>query len=53
MKSKAYIDGVWVDRREKLDVTNPATGERIGALPDMGADETRSAINAAQKALKA
>lgn len=53
MKSEAYIDGVWLDSLEKSDVTNPATGERMGAVPDMGADETRSAINAAQEALKA
>ena len=53
MKNKAYIDGVWVGSCGTLVVTNPATGERIGTLPDMGADETRAAINAAQKALKA
>ena len=33
-----YIGGEWVDARDgaTFDVTNPATGEVIGAMPDGG-----------------
>ncbi|MBW7911898.1 MAG: NAD-dependent succinate-semialdehyde dehydrogenase [Alphaproteobacteria bacterium] len=48
----AYIDGQWVpaDSGKTIEVTNPATGEILGAVPNMGADETRRAIAAADKA---
>ncbi|CAH2599420.1 NADP(+)-dependent succinate-semialdehyde dehydrogenase [Rhodovastum atsumiense] len=48
-----YIDGKWVqaDSGKTLVVGNPATGEPIGAVPAMGAAETRRAIEAADRAL--
>jgi len=48
----AYVDGAWIDADSgaTLDVTNPATGERIGSVPRMGAAETRRAIEAANAA---
>lgn len=48
-----FIDGVWcaADSEATLDVTNPATGEKIGTVPKMGSLETRRAIEAAEKAL--
>src|SRR6185369_5693660 len=48
-------DGKWVDadNRATLDVVNPATGEKIGTVPKMGAAETRRAIEAASRALPA
>ncbi len=51
-KQQAYIAGEWVDAESKqtLDVTNPATGEILGTIPDMGKNETRQAIEAANKA---
>ncbi|WP_034295115.1 NADP-dependent succinate-semialdehyde dehydrogenase [Herbaspirillum sp. RV1423] len=51
-RQQAYIDGIWCDADNggTHDVTNPATGEKIGAIPDMGAAETRRAIEAAQTA---
>ena len=51
-KQQAYIAGEWVDAESKqtLDVTNPATGEILGTIPDMGENETRQAIEAANKA---
>jgi len=47
-----FIDGKWVaaDSGETIDVTNPATDEKIGTIPKMGAAETRRAIEAANLA---
>ena len=47
-----YIDGEWIGAgsNETIDVTNPATGEVLGTIPKMGAEETRRAIEAAQAA---
>ena len=33
-------------------VTNPATGEVLGSVPDMGAEDAKSAIFAAKNAFK-
>ena len=43
---KNYINGQWVDadNKDTIEVTNPATGELIGTVPNMGAAETRRAI---------
>ncbi|TGU70851.1 NADP-dependent succinate-semialdehyde dehydrogenase [Geomonas terrae] len=50
-----FINGAWsaADSGETIDVTNPATGEKLGTIPKMGAAETRRAIEAAQAALPA
>ena len=52
LRQQAFIAGQWVnaDSGQTLDVTNPATGEVIGAVPLMGAAETERAIAAAQQA---
>lgn len=52
---KALIGGEWVgaDSGATFAVTNPATGETLGHVPDMGVAETRRAIAAAEKALPA
>jgi succinate-semialdehyde dehydrogenase / glutarate-semialdehyde dehydrogenase len=49
---QGYIDGAWVDADggDRVDVTDPATGDVVGTIPDMGADETRRAIEAANAA---
>ena len=54
-KQQCYINGQWMDAQsgETIDVTNPATGERIGTIPKMGAAETAEAIEAARIAQKA
>jgi succinate-semialdehyde dehydrogenase/glutarate-semialdehyde dehydrogenase len=51
-RQKGLIGGVWRDARDgaTLDVTDPATGAVIGAVPDMGAEDTRAAIEAAEAA---
>ena len=52
LKTQAYINGEWCDANDGsgFDVINPATGEVIATVPDMGADETRAAIEAADAA---
>ena len=52
-RTQTLLDGTWVDAdsRETIAVTNPATGEEVGHVPKMGAEETRRAIEAAQRAL--
>src|SRR5271154_246675 len=54
-RQQCYINGKWVDAltRGTIAVDNPATGERLGTVPRMGAEETRQAIEAADKALPA
>nr|WP_231848966.1 NAD-dependent succinate-semialdehyde dehydrogenase [Paramagnetospirillum magneticum] len=52
IKSHAYVDGVWVgaDDGRRFDVLDPATGGLIASVPDLGATETRRAIDAAEAA---
>ncbi|MFC3229300.1 NADP-dependent succinate-semialdehyde dehydrogenase [Marinibaculum pumilum] len=52
LRSQCYIDGAWTnaDSGKSFAVTNPATGEELATVPDMGAAETRRAIEAADKA---
>lgn len=52
-RQDAYINGEWcaaIDGRQQT-IANPATGEAIGAVPIMGKQEARKAIDAANKAL--
>ncbi|WP_369026735.1 NADP-dependent succinate-semialdehyde dehydrogenase [Qipengyuania sp. RANM35] len=55
LREACYIGGEWIaaDSGETIDVTNPATGEKIGTVPNCGAAETRRAIEAAQAAFPA
>ena len=55
LKTRCYINGIWCDADSgaTLDVTDPGTGEVIGTVPKMGADETMRAIDAAEAALPA
>ena len=53
-KQLAYIDGQWVgaDSGATFDVTNPATGELLARVPQMGEAEAERAVIAAHKAFK-
>ncbi|WP_297833115.1 NAD-dependent succinate-semialdehyde dehydrogenase [Thermomonas sp.] len=55
LRTQAFIAGQWcdADRGTTCDVANPASGEALGTVPDMGARETAKAIDAAQEALPA
>ncbi|GAB2859809.1 NADP-dependent succinate-semialdehyde dehydrogenase [Pseudoduganella ginsengisoli] len=52
LRQQAYVNGAWVgaDSGGTHPVTNPATGEQIGVIPNLGAAETRRAIEAANAA---
>ena len=51
-RRQCYVNGEWIDAKggATLDVDNPATGEIIGTVPALGAEETRAAIEAADAA---
>lgn len=55
LRTQAYSNGAWVnaDNEGTLPVSNPATGETLGTVPDMGVTETRRAIAAAAAAFPA
>ena len=52
LKHQGYVDGAWVgaDQGRTYAVEDPATGVEIGQVADMGGDETRRAIAAAEAA---
>jgi succinate-semialdehyde dehydrogenase/glutarate-semialdehyde dehydrogenase len=51
-REQAYIGGSWCDAETggTIEVNNPATGEILGTVPCMGANETWRAIEAAKDA---
>ena len=49
----AYIDGAWVGGAARFKVDDPATGEVLAEVADLGADETRTAITRAHDAFPA
>jgi succinate-semialdehyde dehydrogenase / glutarate-semialdehyde dehydrogenase len=51
-RQQAYIGGRWCDAESgaTIEVNNPATGEILGTVPRMGANETWRAIEAAKDA---
>lgn len=51
-RQQCYINGQWLDadNGQTINVTNPATNDVIGTVPKMGTDETRKAIEVAEKA---
>ncbi|MDD9899598.1 MAG: NAD-dependent succinate-semialdehyde dehydrogenase [Alphaproteobacteria bacterium] len=55
VRQQAYINGAWVDATggKTFDVSNPATGDVLGTVPDMGAKETEDAVRAAAAAFPA
>jgi succinate-semialdehyde dehydrogenase/glutarate-semialdehyde dehydrogenase len=54
-REQCYVDGKWIgaDSNKTLAVTDPATGEVLGAVPSLGVEETRRAVEAAARALPA
>ncbi|EXB84742.1 succinate-semialdehyde dehydrogenase [NADP+] GabD [Acinetobacter baumannii 299505] len=53
-QQQAYINGQWLAAQSNatVPVSNPATGEEIGTIPNMGAAEATQAVEAAYKALQ-
>lgn len=52
LRQQCYVNGAWVDADDGAvtEVRNPASGSVIGTVPKMGAEETRRAIAAADRA---
>lgn len=49
-----YINGEWVGKNnQKFDITNPATGEVIGTMPEGSEEDVKNAVDAAYDALGA
>ena len=55
LRELCFIDGGWVpaDDGGTVPVINPASAQKLGVIPKMGAAETRRAIEAAARALPA
>ena len=54
-RQQCYVDGQWLDAKSgrTTDVVNPADGKVIGTVPALSATETRTAIEAANRAFPA
>ncbi len=54
-RQRAYVDGAWVTAADGtvIDVTDPATGERLGVIASLSAAESRAAVDAAHAAFPA
>lgn len=52
LRESAYINGEWVNSPDNttLDVFNPATGEQIASVPNLGVEQAKQAIEAADAA---
>ncbi|MBL6998276.1 MAG: NAD-dependent succinate-semialdehyde dehydrogenase [Gammaproteobacteria bacterium] len=52
LKQEAYVNGQWIvaNSGERFAVNNPATGELLAEVPNLGAEETRVAIQQANAA---
>ena len=55
LREQAYLAGAWsdADSGKSIAVTDPASGEEIGSVPNMGGPETERAILAAEEAYPA
>jgi aspartate-semialdehyde dehydrogenase len=54
-REQAYVDGKWTAAAngKVIQITNPATGAKLGVVPALGAAETEAAIAAAARAFPA
>lgn len=54
LRTQAYIGGEWIDADSgaTFDVTDPATGDVVASVADLGVDETRRAVDLAEVAQK-
>lgn len=55
IQQACYINGAWVTAQsgKTVTVTNPFDGSHLGVVPDLSADEVRTAVDAAEIAQKA
>ena len=54
VKDKAFINGAWTDSKDRktFKVKNPANGQELGEVPDMGANDAELAIEYAYDAFQ-
>jgi succinate-semialdehyde dehydrogenase / glutarate-semialdehyde dehydrogenase len=50
-RSQGFIDGKWIGE-PKLDIQDPATGDVVGRVPDLGGEGARLAVEAAERAFR-
>ncbi len=50
LETRAYVNGQWIENGETFPVLNPATGEEIVQVTDLGVEEASLAIDAAHQA---
>jgi succinate-semialdehyde dehydrogenase/glutarate-semialdehyde dehydrogenase len=50
LKTDALINGEWIAGSSRFDVTDPATGNKLAGVANLGASETEAAIAAANAA---
>lgn len=53
LQDQMYINGQWISAPERIEVWNPATGDRLGDVPRGGLKEAQLAVDAAWSALPA
>jgi acyl-CoA reductase-like NAD-dependent aldehyde dehydrogenase len=51
-EKRLLVNGEWIDTGEWLDVRSPYSGDVVGRVAKAGADETRRAIDAAERAMQ-
>lgn len=51
-QERLFLDGEWVETGEWLEVRSPYSGEIIATVAKAGAEETRRAIDAAERAMR-
>jgi acyl-CoA reductase-like NAD-dependent aldehyde dehydrogenase len=50
-EKRLLVDGEWIETGDWLDVRSPYSGDVVGRVAKAGADETRRAIDAAERAM--
>jgi acyl-CoA reductase-like NAD-dependent aldehyde dehydrogenase len=51
-EKQLLVGGEWIQTGDWLDVRSPYSGDVVGRVPKAGAEETRSAIDAAERAMQ-
>jgi len=50
-EKRLLLDGEWIETGEWIEVRSPYSGKVVGRVPKAGADETRQAVDAAERAM--
>ncbi|MGZ4393531.1 MAG: aldehyde dehydrogenase family protein, partial [Gaiellaceae bacterium] len=51
-EKQLLVDGEWIETGDWLEVRSPYSGDVVGRVAKAGADETRRAIDAAERAMR-